>query len=365
MNNQVLDALDYCLHAIQDGASVDAVLARYPDLAGELRPLLETARQARELNGPGPSAATIDRTRARLLQRAAQMRTPRRASVIPLFQRLAFSTVLASVLLLSGTGLVKASSATLPGDNLYPVKRTWEDLRLLLVFSPQHRDVLESEYEQERLDEVSQVLQTGRTVPITFSGLITSQTSGQIVVSGVPVAISNQTQFSGTQVLTGAAVIVTGETDALGQVAALGVQVLPAGSLVPVGEAGEYESEGQGTNGHSSTFHLEGTVNSIQGNVLVVDNRMVYIDPAQMPALLPGDLVEVKGYFTPDGRFFASEVELEHSDLGGSDEPAGTELDQQKDSPEETQTGEGHSEGEKPADKPEVHNEVETPESGD
>ena len=105
MNNQVLDALDYCLHAIQDGASVDAVLARYPELAAELRPLLETARRARELKGPGPSEATIDRTRARLLQRAAEMRTPRRVSVIPLFQRLAFSTVLSSVLLLSGTGL--------------------------------------------------------------------------------------------------------------------------------------------------------------------------------------------------------------------------------------------------------------------
>jgi hypothetical protein len=32
----------------------------------------------------------------------------------------------------SGTGLVRAAT-TLPGDNLYPVKRTWEDVLVLLT----------------------------------------------------------------------------------------------------------------------------------------------------------------------------------------------------------------------------------------
>src|SRR5574338_1264666 len=123
MNNRVRDALEYCLRAIQDGARVEAVLARYPEMAAELRPLLEAARQARVLKGPGPSEAVINRTRLRLMQQAKQMQpAPRRTPVLPFVQRLAFSLTLAMVLLLSGTGLVNASSMTLPGDNLYPVK---------------------------------------------------------------------------------------------------------------------------------------------------------------------------------------------------------------------------------------------------
>ncbi len=372
MNDRILDALEYCLRAIQDGASVEAVLMRYPDMADELRPLLETARQARELKGPGPSPDTINRTRARLIQQAAHMRPKRRTAVLPLVQRLGFSLALASVLLLSGTGLVRASSSTLPGDNLYPVKRTWEGVRLSFVANAGQRDALESEYEQERLDEVAQLLQKGRQAPITFSGLVTSQAGGQIMVSGVPVILSSETQFSGSPVLQGAAVIVTGMTDALGQVAAMQVQVLPSGSLVPVAEVQRSGTEGEGTDGHSSTFHLEGTVNSIQGGLLVVDGRSVHIDQAQMPPLVVGDMVEVKGYFTADGSFYATEVEIEHSDEGSPEENNGTETGQPEPGSDDSKTGEDHSgdehskedesDGGSESHPPEPQ---ETPESGD
>ena len=357
MNKQVLDALDYSLHAIQDGASLEAVLARYPEIARELRPLLEAAQKARQLSGPMPSEATISRTRALLLQRAGQMRKPARISVIPLFQRLAFSLVLASVLLLSGTGLVKASSSTLPGDNLYPVKRTWEDVRLMLVFAPGHRDVLESEYEQERLDEVSQVLHEGRLVPISFTGLITSTTDGQIVVSGVPVAITLQTQFSGVQAVNGAAVIVTGKTDSLGQVTAMTVQVLPSGSFVPVAEAAQSEHQGSNGNSQSTTFHLEGTVKAMNNSTLTIGDRIVYLDASLTAGITVGNQVEVKGYFTSDGRFIATELELEEGDTTSesSGKSPESEIQQPDATKQEDHSGEDHSN--------EDHPEVETPES--
>lgn len=363
MNNKVLDALDYCLHAIQDGASVEAVLARYPELAEELRPLLETARAAHDLKGPEPSEATISRTRSRLLQRASQMRAPRRKNVLPFFQRLAFAAVLALVLLLSGNGLVKASSTTLPGDNLYPVKRSWEDVRLSLVFNPLHRDVLESKYEQERLDEVAEVLQQGRLVPIMFSGVVTAQVPGQITVSGISVAVSTQTRLPATPILTGSSVIVTGTTDSLGQVAALELQALPSGSLVPVAQVVGSQPEGEGPDGHSSTFHLEGTVNSIQGTLLTVDGRMVRMDLVQVPPLAVGDPVEVQGYFTADGQFFAAQIEIERPDSEGPDEPLGTDLEGQKESPEETHTPD-EAPKDKSEDHPEDHPETEVPEAG-
>ncbi len=333
MNKKVQDALDYSLHAIQDGASVEAVLARFPEMTRDLRPLLEAAQQARQLNGPMPSEATISRTRALLLQRAGQMRKPARASVIPLFQRLAFSLVLASVLLLSGTGLVQASTSTLPGDNLYPVKRTWEDVRLLLVFAPGHRDVLQSEYEQERLDEVSQVLQKGRIVPIAFTGLITSTTDTQIVVSGVPVAITAQTQFSGVQPRVGAAVIVTGQTDPLGQVTAMAVQVLPSGSVVPVAEDGQARQEGGSGELQPATFHLEGTIKSIDATTMIIGDRLVYLDPSVTNAIAAGDQVEVKGYFTKDGRFMATMVEREGDEPSSEDSGKSSDEDKTQTAP--------------------------------
>lgn len=348
MNKRVTDALEYCLRAIQDGASVEAVLTRYPEMADELRPLLEAARQARQLKGPGPSEAVIQRTRSRLMQQAAQMKPKRPAAVLPLAQRLAFSLLMALVLMLSGTGLVRAASITLPGDNLYPVKRTWEGLRLQFFVNPGRREALESEYEQERLDEVAELIQKGRLVPISFSGLITAQTGGQIVVSGVQVTLTGQTQISGAALAIGSAVIVVGTTDSLGQVAAMEIRVLPSGSLVPVAEARGSRSQGGGTDKHSSTFHLEGKVDSIEGNVLVVDGRSVIVDPAMLPALVPGDMVEVKGYFTAEGQFFATEVELEEpdqEDLQGKPETDEEKPDSTPDDPklEEDHHDEDHS----------------------
>lgn len=361
MSKQLYDALEYCLHAIEDGADPEAVLARYPRLAAELRPLLGIAEQARVQGISEPSAEAMRLGRARLLQRAVQMRSPRRRSVLPLVQRLAFSLALATVFLLSGTGLVKASSSTLPGDNLYPVKRTWEDVRLLFVFTPGHRDALEGEYEQERLSEVSELLQKGRTSSISFTGLITSQRDGEIIVSGVPVAISAQTQFSGTQAILGASVIVIGQTDPQGHVIALHVQVLPPGTVVPLGEPEtessgsgatngqepEGNSEGQKSGGAQESFHLEGTVQSVQGNTWIVDGKTVYLAPGILNAAVPvGTDVEVEGYFASDGRFVVTKFEIKDSGEGGGS----TEGEQNSEEQHPTEQPEVE-----PTEQPEVH----------
>lgn len=328
---------------MEDGASMESVLSRFPDQAGELRPILRTAQEARERGVPEPSEESIRRGRQRLLQRAAEMRKPRMRAVLPTVQRLGFSLALATIFLLSGTGLVKASSTTIPGDELYPVKRTWEDVRLLFVISP-HRQALESEYEQERLDEVAEVLMERRVVSIAFSGLVINSEPGKLTVSGVPVLMSAQTRFSGDPVMVGSAVTVSGQTDTNGQVIAQAVVTLPAGSLVPVGEPEKSDDhkqdstpEGSSTDtpevpsgedtetGHDqrdasgSSFHLDGTIQSIQGNILIVDGRTIYVDPGLAQGTLAvGARVEVNGYFTPDGRFVVTRIEIKQSESEGS-----------------------------------------------
>ena len=364
MNKRIIEALEYSLQAIEDGASVESVLARFPDLARELGPILRTAQQARARGIPEPSAQAIRREKQKLLQRAAQMRAPKRGWFVVHAQRLAFSLALASIFLLSGTGLVRASSSTLPGDELYPVKRSWEDVRLLFVTTPQHREALESEYEQERLDEVAELLVEKRQVAIAFRGLVTLQQDGELLVSGVPVLVSADTIFAGAPPKVGDSILVSGVTDMNGHVLAQGVQILPAGSLVPVGED-DHQSESQGEDsgaiatpsssegetdhgsgkveGASSGFHLEGNVQSIQGNVMVVDGRTVYLDQVGLQGTISaGSRVEVNGYFTPDGRFIATSLEIKQGETEGENKQNEDNHQQEQ---EDHQNGDQHEDG--------------------
>ncbi len=241
--NNIYDVLEICLQELENGVSLETVLARYPDLANELRPILNASVMARTMAVPAPSPDAIRRGRAKLLQHASEMReaklAPRRR-MIPIFQRFAISLTLATIFLASGTGLVGASSSALPGENLYPVKRTWEDVRLFFALKPEHKDLLESEFESERLDEVGELLAEGRHETIQYSGVF-MHVNGVTYVSGVPVLVPANLQVP----VDGAAVTITGRTNAQGFVEIEYIELLPEGVAVPVGEPVEVENESE------------------------------------------------------------------------------------------------------------------------
>ena len=208
MSEQLYDALEVCLNAIETGVDLDSALQLYPQLADELRPVLEASIQARSLAAPSVPQAAVQRGRARVLGHAAEMRrsAPRRRQRRSMFAfpRLATSLAIALIFLLSGTGLVSASNGALPGDRLYTVKRSWEDLRLLLEFSPEGHEGLESEFEQERLDEISELLTEGRKETIAFAGLVTAQNGAEWKVSGITVMVSASSRLPAEPVSIGA-----------------------------------------------------------------------------------------------------------------------------------------------------------------
>jgi len=342
--NELYDALEECLNSLERGADIEAVLARYPDRANELRPLLDAAVQARGLVIPEPSAESFRRGRAALLQRAAQMReakvSPARGRVIPLFQRLAISFALLVLLLVSGTSLVRASSGALPGEKLYPVKRTWEDLSLLLVFDHERREALEHEFENERLHEVNELLAEGRHETIQFAG-VWMEVNGRFYVSGIQVVLTDATQMPDGALTNGAAVIIRGRTNADGFVEVETVELLPAGSVVPAGNPVEVETEteetkpetpesggesgqgsgneagdsgresSQGSESKAESFKVEGAVESISGDTLVINGQTVYPADAEIKGVITvGAYVEVEGYFSKDGRFIATKIEV-------------------------------------------------------
>jgi hypothetical protein len=314
--NNIFDALEICLQELEKGADVETVLARFPDLAGELRPILKTSLKARSMSAAPPAEDVIRRGRARVLQHAAEVReskAPPRRRVLPAFQRLALSFTLAALLLLSGTGLLNASASALPGESLYPVKRTWEGLRLLLIFNEEARELLEHQFESERLHEVTELLTEGRHETIQFAGVF-MQVNGITYISGVQVIMTAGMQLPAN----GAAVIVTGRTNAQGFVEVTSLDLLPTGSIVPAGDPIEVELESEGESGVQS-FAMEGTLQSISATTLVINGMTVYLDAAQINGeLCIGVEVEVTGYFAEDGAYMVTEVEAKGSCSSGS-----------------------------------------------
>ena len=266
--NNLYDVLEVCLKEVEKGTDIEVVLARYPDLAAELRPILETSAMATTVSFPGPSAEMVRRNRAKVLQHAAQLResnvhTTRRLWSVPLRRALVTLVVIAA-LFISSTGLVSAASTTLPGDNLYPVKRTWEDVLVLFTFNLQAREALEVEHENERLHELQELFTEGRSAEVDFSGQVTRQEGDLWLVSGIPVVISHQTGYSAQPVRVGDAVHVIGVTQSDGAVLAQWVDLLPAG--VPLPEVDDDDSSEDGPD------HSDNSNDSDNSNGSDVDN---------------------------------------------------------------------------------------------
>ena len=237
MNENIYETLEECLQAIETGADIESVLQRYPNMAEELRPILVASFQARSLAPVSVPEDAIRRGRARVLQHAAGMREAAQSSRQPTFvlRRLAVALVLVFLFFLSSTGLVRASDGALPGDNLYPVKRTWEDVRLILVFNPEGREELEDEFEQERLHEIDELLFEGRHETIEFAGMVTEQSGDQWIVSSIPVQITPESKLPAEPVTVGALIKVEGHTNIQGFVEADKIELLEPGiSLSPL-----------------------------------------------------------------------------------------------------------------------------------
>ena len=259
MNEKLYETLEECLQAVVTGADIEAILKRYPQLADELRPILKTSIQAQSLAATSVPEDAIRRGRARVLQHAAEMRESAIKPRIKRFSvgRLATSLALALIFLISATGLVRASTEALPGDGLYPIKRTWEDMRLLLVTSPEGRESLEDDFKQERLHEVDELLTEGRHETIAFAGLVTEQDGIHWVVAGISVQITPDSKLPADPVTIGASIMVEGRTNIQGFVEADRVELLEPSISLPPFEPVEIEDSGLEYNDNGDEFKAE------------------------------------------------------------------------------------------------------------
>ena len=236
--NDLYEVLEICLQDIEQGADIETVLFRYPDFADELRPILEGSLNARGMAIVAPSPEVVRRNRAKVLQYSAQLRetnvkSPSRRLWFASLRRVAVTLAVVATLFISGTGLVSAASTTLPGDNLYPVKRTWEDVLLLFTFNVQQREALEIEHENNRFHEVQEIFAQGRSAEVEFSGIVTVQKGNEWTINGIPVIVSGQTEVREGPIVVGSAVRVEGHTQPDGIVLAERVRLLPPDAKLP------------------------------------------------------------------------------------------------------------------------------------
>lgn len=68
MDQELSEALDQCLILLDEGLGVDECLARYPEQAEELRPLLEVATDIRRVSPPKPSLTAFADGKRRMLE---------------------------------------------------------------------------------------------------------------------------------------------------------------------------------------------------------------------------------------------------------------------------------------------------------
>lgn len=152
MNNDLETILDTCLYQIEDGKSnIDECLARYPEHAAQLEPLLKVATKLARGREVVPDPAYKARARTQL--NVYMQQHPQRKRVSPVFWR--FSIALATVLLLfvaSGTAFAQTA---LPGDAFYTWKLTSENVWRFTSSDPLGVDITLSNRRMNELVEVS------------------------------------------------------------------------------------------------------------------------------------------------------------------------------------------------------------------
>jgi hypothetical protein len=244
MNPTLVEPLEICLQILEKGGTLEDCLARFPSLASDLRPFLESAQTVRGLDSTPVSVNAITRGRVRVLNRAAQLRkNPAPRAIFPFVLRLATTSLLViTIISITGNGLIGASANAIPGDALYPVKRSVEDIRLKLAPDVKDKATIQKEFSSRRIKETEILLSEKRIETVEFEGQVSDQLPDGWLVAGIPVRMTGQTIIEG-ELSVGVQVEVQGHTQSDGSVLAelikVSVSSSPGAGTIPPGSLNE------------------------------------------------------------------------------------------------------------------------------
>ncbi len=210
LNNQQFDrVLDSCLTMLQQGATVEDCLKKYPNWEQDLRPILELSSQVIDMPKPRATSAAVNSNRAKMMSALAEQ-----ASAKPNFERpvsfrnflryasqmnpftskkenvstmnyLRLTTVMATLIIgfVVGNSVVKSS---IPGDAFYEVKLLTEETRELIA-SGDRIDEIKQRHTQNRLDELTAMQAQNRSGSITIEGPITVVDEDTLLINGLEI----------------------------------------------------------------------------------------------------------------------------------------------------------------------------------
>jgi hypothetical protein len=202
---------------------VDRALDDDPEAREIAHRFAEQDRLLASLTPPSPSPALRERVIEATIARRDAAPGARWRPVV------AVALSLLLLVLVGGTGM--ASSASLPGDSLYPIKRAGEQVRLALTIRDQARIRYAQRLSEMRRQEVTALLSLGRAeIGVVFEGPL-EQSEGKWLVAGVPIILAEQAGDP-SQMVAGSCVRVTGEI-AQNQVRVQSLHPLPSSSAAP------------------------------------------------------------------------------------------------------------------------------------
>ncbi|MCL2150088.1 MAG: DUF5667 domain-containing protein [Dehalococcoidia bacterium] len=154
MSNE--DVLNECLEAILRGETEESCLARYPEQAAELRPVLQTIVATHRASSLSPRPEY--RARARYEYRHAVAEVCARSAKQGFRWNWRWSTAVplaVAVVLMAGGGMMAASAYALPGQPLYEVKLMVEGLQIRFTPAGEDRTRAYALLAERRLEEIT------------------------------------------------------------------------------------------------------------------------------------------------------------------------------------------------------------------
>ncbi len=187
MKNKFDDILDICLDRIMvRGDTIEQCLESYPGQAVELEPLLRAALSSVMASSriePRPEFQRL--AKHRLLSAIEEKGKKRAEHRTPLWgwqRRWAVALAAVLVLIMVGAGTVTASTGSLPGDTLYPVKTATEKVQGFFTFSGEAKANFHMKLAQRRLDEIKLLVEGNRSVTQSLLAVMNTETDGAIEI---------------------------------------------------------------------------------------------------------------------------------------------------------------------------------------
>ncbi|MFQ6026933.1 MAG: DUF5667 domain-containing protein [Dehalococcoidia bacterium] len=165
MKDELYQALQDCIQLNKQGLDPVECLARYPQHAYELEPLLLAAVDSAPALGFRMTREAKTQTRLRVMAEWDRRHAPhQRWSLASLMPKLGFAprwamatAVLVLALTLGGAGTVAAAQESVPGNSLYPVKELREEARLWFARSAEEKATIYTSLVQERAQELQEL----------------------------------------------------------------------------------------------------------------------------------------------------------------------------------------------------------------